>query len=448
MTRRQVLILCAHEPELDPRIHWIARYGPSGLSRVVLGLADARRPRPAVEEIEGTYTVRRVAREGLSAVAALRQLAAAFWRSAGMPARAALVVVGALAALPLALLWVLAKLARAWLPYRLRAGVARVVPYRLWVFVSMLRHYATANAALVAGAHDLARFDIVHVNDLEALPAGVLIKRASGAKLIYDSHEYWPYSDVESARWEQLLWESAERRLVRHVDAAFSVSEPLCARLSDSYGTRFATLPNCEPNEARYDAIVPGSVNGACVRFLYQGNFAPQRGLEELVSGWAMLADARAQLYLRGPDGPAREECLKLARGLGVEGRTVHFLPPVIENELVTGATQFDVGVIPYKPDAPAYAYCCPNKLSQYMQAGLAVLTNDLVTVRAMVEQYQCGAVYDSHRLDTLRAAVDALTADAARLMQLKRAAKEAARTDFNWQRQSTALYRSYGLAA
>jgi len=322
------------------------------------------------------------------------------------------------------------------------------VPYRLRVFLSMLKHYATANAALVRAARDVGSVDIVHVNDLEALPAGVLIKRASGAKLIYDSHEYWPYSDVESARWEQLAWESVERWLVGYADAAFSVSEQLCARLSDSYGTRFATLPNCEPNEARYAAIVPGDVDGACVRFLYQGNFAPQRGLEELIDGWATLRDARAQLYLRGPDGPAREACVQLARSLGVEGRTVHFLPALSEDELVTGAVRFDVGVIPYKPDAPAYAYCCPNKLSQYMQAGLAVLTNDVVTVRALVEHYDCGATYDSHRLDTLRAAVEGLAGDVPRLLELKRNAKRAATADFNWQRQSSALYRAYGLAA
>jgi hypothetical protein len=52
----------------------------------------------------------------------------------------------------------------------------------------------------------------------------------------------------------------------------------------------------------------------------------------------------------------------------------VLFLEAIDESELVTAAAEFDVGLVPYTPTGLNYSNCCPNKLSQYMAAGLPIL--------------------------------------------------------------------------
>jgi glycosyltransferase involved in cell wall biosynthesis len=474
MTR--VLIACAHEPELDPRIDWAARHAPEDVHRLVLGFTDERRPRPAYETISDCYAVHRISRATYGAFDAFCYLMKEALVSAPWRIRLSLTAMLALA-LPVVLAYelvnIVANLVRAsvWLPrivfgwllrgsvlFRLARKVWRRVASaalammnykRLLVFREMLCYIARTNAALLANAKLIEDVDVVHVNDLETLPAGVLMKWSSKAKLIFDSHEYWPHSDVENSLLEVAFWKWLERALVQQVDRAVTVSQPLAAELSSSYNKPFCVVPNCEPVTLAYSKISPRKPDpDGYVRFLYHGNFAPERGLEELIAGWSRLKCERAQLYLRGPQNQYRDRCITLARELGVEGRTVGFPPAVLECELVTTASDFDVGVIPYKSRALAYRFCCPNKLSQYMQAGLAILTNELIFVNEVIVKYGCGLSYDADRLETLVTAVEALLSDPQLLFSSKQNAKKAALEDFNWQAKSSPLYEAYRRAA
>lgn len=461
---RRVLIVCAHEPEMDPRIDWAARYAPASVERVVLGFVDPARPRPSVETVDHIYTIERISRSKRvvwSAVELARRfLSLAPWRDRFIAAillaglAPALVVVYGTCALALAVGGRIASLSR-------KSRVARIVAYplrftyrllknirvlkRFWVLLSVAGYYARTNAAIIGALDDRPDFAVLHVNDLETLPAGVLVKWQTGARLIYDSHEYWPYSDVEALGIESRFWKFVERYLVGFVDIAFTVSDPLADELTSLYGRTFVALPNCEPTSPRdeEDPVTAGGRDDR-VRFLYQGNFAPQRGLEELLSAWRTLTDPRASLFLRGPDSPSKQACQQLAAQLGLQSPRVEFLQPVRESALVSAAVEFDVGIIPYKPDALAYRFACPNKLSQYMQAGLAILTNDLLYVSEVVRRYGCGLVYSSHQPATIAETVQQLTADRRLLEGMKRRAKAATATEFNWQKQSAPLYVAY----
>jgi len=449
---------------MDPRIDWIGRYAPATLDREVIGFADASRPRPDSEVIDSAYSIERIGRSVPLVRSALhlmhsffslaplghRLAAASFLLVAALPAVTTLTVL----ALTLAggrglaslsrksdLVEVVASPLRSMYRRMLRARVLQ----RLWVFLSMNAYYARTNSAIVSALCARSNFAVLHVNDLETLPAGVLLKWRTGVRLIYDSHEYWPYSDVKAFDIESWFWKCLERYLVRFVDAAFTVSDPLAAELTRIYGKTFVALPNCAPNtpfEHRTDARERRADDP--VRFLYQGNFSPERGLEELLSAWVTITDPRALLILRGPDSPWKQACIQLAMRLGLQSPKVQFLEPVHESELIRAAVDFDVGVIPYKPDTLAYRFACPNKLSQYMQAGLAILANDLPYVSGLLDRFRCGLVYASHEPVTITRAVQQLTANRRSLEEMKRMARTAAATEFNWQRQSEPLYAAY----
>jgi glycosyltransferase involved in cell wall biosynthesis len=476
--RRRVLIVCAHEPEFDPRIDWAAKYAPSQVDRVVLGFFHPSRPKPAIETTDGAYSIRRIERNAVSGlrggILLMRELIA----NAPVSVRVRGILALSLIGVPLVVLhevgivvlavWsVLVGLLRILLgsatPVIRRSLVVRACRYlcrsvwnrvrlrweplatRIRVFRSVLHYYVKTNAAIVAAVGDSLTFDVVHANDLDTLPAAVVVKWKTGARVIYDSHEYWPYSDVEAHAFESRFWRRLEGFLVRFADAAFTVSDSLADELTRSYGRQFSALPNCEPNPLVQPTVLSEvQPSQGPVRFLYQGNFAPQRGLEELLSAWTMLSESRAQLCLRGPASPSRDACKRLTEELELRAPRVQFLDPVHEGELVSAAVEFDVGVIPYKPDALAYRFACPNKLSQYMQAGLAILSNNLPYVAGLLERYSCGVVYDSKDAVSVARAVDRLASDPVGLAQMKTRAKAAALTDFNWQSRSGPLYTAY----
>src|SRR5262249_32454014 len=105
---------------------------------------------------------------------------------------------------------------------------------------------------------------------------------------------------------------------------------------------------------------------------------------------------------------------------------------------------QAEVGIIPYKPLVINDRFSCPNKLSQYLHAGLMVIANDLPYVKSVLEQSQAGLSYNSADISTLVDVVHRILGDPDLLQRGRKNALNYARHLFNWQVQGrifTALY-------
>src|SRR6266481_10190268 len=129
-----------------------------------------------------------------------------------------------------------------------------------------------------------------------------------------------------------------------------------------------------------------------------------------------------------------REAAIEKATQLGLLGRSVYFLEAVREDELVAAAAEADIGVIPYKPLILNDRLSCPNKLSQYLHAGLMVLANDLPYVRSVLSEAEAGLFYNSADLDTLAAVVHRIVGDPELLSRNRANALRFACDRFNWQ--------------
>lgn len=480
MTRRpRLLMLAAHEPSDDPRVDWAATVAARWFDVEVLGLQVGR---DAVAPGEGGYRVTRVRRPATPDAAFVERLAqAALERvgkraGGGLAVRAGLaagfvveVLVRAVAGITAAL-WTLRPRTslRLWRQARrtaaasapVAATVATPAPApapvppaptlvdHLYVFRATWMHVlTTASAFCRADEYAEQTPQVVYANDLDTLLPAALIAMRTGARLVYDSHEYWPYSNVQAHPLQVRSFLAFERLLIARPDFAMTVSDPLAAELSRVYGRPdIASVPNAEPWVETRGAVTPDPeldrLAAGRVRFLFQGSFAPERGLEELVRAWAGVDHGAAVLFLRGPRNAWRDAIEALAASLGLLGGAVHVLAPVPVDRLVDAAGQADVGIIPYKPDSPAYRYACPNKLSQYMHAGVAILANEIEYVVDQVRRGDCGRTYRAGDAASIVAAVNAMARDPALLRRLRDNAAAYGRSTFNWDVQSAPLQR------
>jgi glycosyltransferase involved in cell wall biosynthesis len=280
--------------------------------------------------------------------------------------------------------------------------------------------------------------DVVHCNDLDTLLVGALAKRKFGCRLIYDAHEYYPYCDPYG-RWVDIMFFSLlEWFLLRRVDGAVTVNPPLADLMSKHYHYRpIYSIPNAEPcaeHNAPVHTSAMSKLAAGRLKCLFQGRYTPKRGIEELITGWQHVDGSKAALFLRGPENVYTEEARILANGLGLLGKSVFFLEPVPEPLLVPAAAEADIGIIPYLPEFLIYQFCCPNKLSQYMHAGMMVVTNNLPYVRSVVDAAEAGLSYDSSSPETLGTAVNGVANDSALLARFKANAVRYAQEHFNWQ--------------
>ena len=161
-----------------------------------------------------------------------------------------------------------------------------------------------------------------------------------------------------------------------------------------------------------------------------------------MIVAWKGVDPSRAALFLRGPDNPSKRALREVASEAGLLNERVYFLDAVDVEDLVAASGEADVGVIPYKAALPAYKFACPNKLSQYLHAGVAVLSNNIPYVRSVIEAGDCGAVYDVEDAESIVRVVEEIAGCGHRLEQLKHNAKDYGRRVFNWQVQSHPLNR------
>lgn len=304
-------------------------------------------------------------------------------------------------------------------------------------FRQLAKHFLNANSALFEAAQRTGRFDLIVATDLDTLPAGVALRDATGAPLIYDAHEFWPYAWHDMRHWQCDFWAAFGRDLVAEADLAITVSPPLAAAMAADYGREFVVLPNCASmDEARsldIEQKLAARANCRDVAFLYQGQFAAGRGIDRLIGAWRRV-DRRGRLLLRGPDCDYKSAMADLAGSLGLLERNVFFPPAVVEDRLITAASEADIGVIPYEPTTINSRFACPNKLSQYLAAGLPVITNELPFVRAVVVQNGFGHSVDFTDEDATVALFDLVIAAADEIPAMARRAREYFEREFHWE--------------
>lgn len=408
-----ILMLVPHEPSLDPRIHYTAAALAKRHTVKVVSTTRSRDARPAASaDSRDSYETVRLPYTMLP------------WPDMAWQALALPRAPGSRPDAGRAPASVTAKAFRLPLYRRFRTNVAYLL--QTLAVNHTLQRYLAANPV---------KPDIIFCHDLYVMQTGVWLKQQTGSAIVYDSHEYYAMQFVHPSFVAATLW--YERKLASHADLRLTVSPQLAIELAEVLGTpAFEAIPNAEPRPAT--PVTPLQSEMAVlakgrVKFLYQGNFVEGRGLDDLLREWGAVDGERAALFLRGPENAVTAALKRQAEQLQLLGRSVYFLPPVFESDLIAGAAEADIGIIPYKGDLPSYRFACPNKLSQYMHAGLAVLANDIPFVAGLVRGHDIGWVYDVNRPGSLAEAVSAAL-DAPALAARRAHARATAATSYCWE--------------
>ena len=281
-----------------------------------------------------------------------------------------------------------------WL-YRL-AGVSLGSNFAaLWSVLTM-RHTFTLRALELAVA---AKADVYHSHDLNNLELACTAAAANGARVVYDSHEL--FTEIGN-RWIKLrrrAWTQLERKLIKKADLVVTVNEFISAELSNRYGVPAPlVVMNCPDPPPEFDPSTPydllrerlGLAPGRKI-VLYQGWMSEGRGLENLVRCAPMLADNAAVVFIGYGD---YQQVLERMGAAEAPGR-VYFLPAVSHRDLLPYCASADVGLIPYQAVDLNNYYSSPNKLFDYIQAGLPIVASDFPFLRKVIATDDLGVVAD-----------------------------------------------------
>jgi glycosyltransferase involved in cell wall biosynthesis len=320
-------------------------------------------------------------------------------------------------------------------PWRPLRGALRLVGGALarWR-VHVARHVHPGEAALVRAATAAAP-DVLHAYNIHTLRAAVRVKRHTGARVVYDCRDLFGDVDYGSAGMRS-RYRSAEAALIPHADAVITVSEA-CADVLEA--RHRIARPLVLHNGPSMVTPAPSPVHRP-MRLLFLGSFHPNRNLHTLVEAMPAVRGA-ATLTLQGFGGVERELREHVA-ALRLED-AVAFVPPVRPQCIVQSAVPHDVGVTCHLGTSLNLRCAVPNKLMDYLGAGLAVVASDLPGLRSILRGTGAEVLIDASSPGTIAAALRALAREPDHLEAMKRAAVRAA-TRYAWAREAPSLVRLY----
>jgi glycosyltransferase involved in cell wall biosynthesis len=284
--------------------------------------------------------------------------------------------------------------------------------------------------------------DMIHCNDLIALPVGVFAKIFINkkAKIIYDAHEYEiddiPHQSKKIIKLKYYI----EKFFIKYADRVITVSESIANEYKRLYMIPKPSLVlNCPPyvNVKKSDLLRKElGIHKDQTIFLYQGGLLQGRGIELLLEAFSEANDDENVVVFMGY-GPLELDIQKKAQ----HHDTVFFKEAVSQETLLNYTVSADYGIIFYENSCLNHWYCLPNKLFEYIMAGIPVLVSNLFEMKNFVQKYEVGVVAETNTTHDFLAAIEKIK-DMDRNVLLDNINKS--RKTFTWENQETILLDLY----
>ncbi len=327
--------------------------------------------------------------------------------------------------------------------------------------------------------------DIVWANDSDTLPGCYVAARMAGARLVMDAHELFPeVPEILHKPLVRWVWRTVERWLMPRCDARLTVCQSIADHYRRTLGVEMAVVRNISGGEMRVEskdnfeirnlkfeiqnslvdapatnALTPARPQGAALStaesnqisekshnhtftqlpnttskvLLYQGAVNVGRGVDWAIDALEWLPECC--LVVAG-GGDLLDEMKRYAAQKAWADRVV-FLGRLAPQELERLTPAADVGLVMLEDMVLSYHYALPNRIGDFVTAGVPMVVSDLPEMSAVVRRFDIGEVIENGELRA-----ELLARAVKRVLERGKANYDfsAARADMDWNKEKLKL--------
>ncbi len=289
----------------------------------------------------------------------------------------------------------------------------------------------------------LHKYDLLVANDLDTLLPNYLVSKLKLIPLVYDSHEFFTeVPELQNRFFVKWFWSTIEKTIFPELKYVITVSEPIASHYEMLYGVRPLVIKNFSRNSvhiARYSKEDLGIPNDDLLVIIQGTGINIDKGSEELIDALKINSGVSLTVVGSGDVVP----CLKLrANKLGI-GDRVKFIQTVSWEKLISYTKTADIGMCLEKDTNLNYRYSLPNKLFDYISAGIPVIASNLPETRKIIMENNLGVIIESVTSENISKALYELKNDPERLKEFRLNAISAS-LRLNWEIESKKVVEFY----
>jgi len=239
--------------------------------------------------------------------------------------------------------------------------------------------------------------DILVANDLDTLLANYLASLFRKRKLVYDSHEYFTgVPEIINRPFVKASWESIEKWIFPKLKVIYTVNESIAKLYKDQYGKEIKVIRNVsnklelKTKKTREELGLPRDKK---IIILQGAGINIDRGAEEALLAMQYIDNA---IFLIIGSGDVIDTLKEMVTELNIKDKVL-ILGRLPYSEMMHYTQIADLGLTLDKDTNINYRYSLPNKVFDYIQAGIPVLASNLVEVANVVKSYHVGEIVESH---------------------------------------------------
>ncbi len=288
--------------------------------------------------------------------------------------------------------------------------------------------------------------DLYHFHDPELMPVGILLKYLTGAKVVYDAHENYP-DKVAGKAWiptflrQPAAWGvgAMEQVTVRAIDAIVtSLGSRLAARFPKE---KLIVVENHALGEMADSGSPDDRLLEGNTTLVYTGGLRDHIGSYQIVQALEYVKTPGVRLTLVGQEIDTPET--RATKELPAYKDKVDFLGMVDLETVYKKMHSAAIGLMCLQP-LHGYEDTSPNKLYEYMSAGLPMIASDFPLWKDDLEKEQTGLAVDPTDPQAIAGGIDFLLENPALRQKMGENGKRLFREKYSWETQESKLLGLY----
>jgi glycosyltransferase involved in cell wall biosynthesis len=279
--------------------------------------------------------------------------------------------------------------------------------------------------------------EIYHFHDPEFLFYGWMLQR-KGKKVIYDVHEDVP-KQILSKNYINPIFRKILSKLIMLIEKSISHRLSAIVTVTQSINKRFSDqnrqcfIINNYPDLKKFKASQVKNRSGVC----YIGSISPERGLEMILQS---LVSTNIEFHLAGKfDSEEFKNKLMAHPGWS----KVIYYGLVDAEKAISIVKGSCAGLVIYLP-VPNHLEAQPNKMFEYMAAGIPVIASDFPLWREIIEGNSCGICVNPLNPKEISNAIELLYDNPDMANTMGQNGMKAVNTTFSWKTEEQKLFEIY----